>query len=341
MTALRWGVLGTGWVAHMMTADLVANGFAVAAVGSRSQTSADAFAKEFTIRTAYGSYEALVAAPDVDIVYITSPNPFHYEHAALALAAGKHVLLEKPFTVNAPQARELVSMATAKNLVLMEAMWTRFVPHMVRVREIIAAGTLGEVRTVIADHNQKLPSDPAHRLNDPALAGGALLDLGVYPVSLAIELFGAPSVVHALATQTATGVDRGTAILLGFPNGEQAVLQCAMDTEGPNTATIMGTDGWIAIDSVWHDASTFSVYDTEENVVETFTEPVNGRGMHYQAIELESLVAASRLGGAIMPPSQTVTVMQTLDEVRKQIGLTYPATVEAVTLTPQPLRVSS
>jgi predicted dehydrogenase len=212
---------------------------------------------------------------------------------------------------------------------------------MVRVREIIAAGTLGEVRTVIADHNQKLPSDPAHRLNDPALAGGALLDLGVYPVSLAIELFGAPSVVHALATQTATGVDRGTAILLGFPNGEQAVLQCAMDTEGPNTATIMGTDGWIAIDSVWHDASTFSVYDTEENVVETFTEAVNGRGMHYQAIEVESLVAAGRLGGAIMPPSQTVTVMQTLDEVRKQIGLTYPATVEAVTQTPQRLRASS
>ncbi|MEP6842403.1 MAG: Gfo/Idh/MocA family oxidoreductase [Pseudolysinimonas sp.] len=325
MTALRWGVLGTGWVAHTMTADLVANGFTVSAVGSRSQASADAFAAEFGIPTAHGSYEALVADPEVDVIYVTTPNPFHLPHAVLALDAGKHVLLEKPFTVDADEASELVQRAAEKNLVLLEAMWTRFVPHMVRVREIIAAGTLGEVRTLIADHSQTLPSDPNHRLNDLALAGGALLDLGVYPVSFAIELFGEPVEVRALGTKTATGVDRQTSILLGFSHGQQAVLQCALDTEGPNTASILGTEGWIAIDSVWHDASTFTVYNTEGDLVERFTEPVNGRGMHYQASELELLVDTARRRSYIMPPDQTITVMKTLDEIRRQIGLNFPS----------------
>ncbi len=329
MSALRWGVLGTGWVAHMMTADLVANGFTVSAVGSRGQASADAFAAEFGIPTAHGSYEALVADPDVDVIYVTSPNPFHLPHAALALDAGKHVLLEKPFTVNALEAEELVRSAAEKKLVLLEAMWTRFVPHMVRVREIIAAGTLGEVRTLIADHSQTLPSDPHHRLNDLALAGGALLDLGVYPVSFAIELFGEPREVRALGAKTETGVDRQTSILLGFARGQQAVLQCALDTEGANTASILGTEGWIAIDSVWHDASTFTVFDSEGEVVERFTEPVNGRGMHYQARELELLVAAGGITSDIMPSGQTITVMKTLDEIRRQIGLEFPSDIHS------------
>jgi len=312
----------------MMTADLVANGFTVAAVGSRSQASADAFAAEFGIPTAHSSYQALVADPGIDVVYVTSPNPFHFPHAALALDAGKHVLLEKPFTVTGRAAEELVRSAAEKNLVLLEAMWTRFVPHMVRVREVIAAGMLGEVRTLIADHSQTLPSDPHHRLNDLALAGGALLDLGIYPVSFAVELFGEPREVRALGTKTDTGVDRQTSILLGFSHGQQAVLQCALDTEGPNTASILGTQGWIAIDSVWHDASTFTVFNTEGEVLERFTEPVNGRGMHYQAVELELLVAAGRTTSDIMPLDQTMTVMKTLDEIRRQIGLEFPSDVD-------------
>lgn len=327
-SALRWGVLGTGWVAHMMTADLVENGITVAAAGSRAQASADAFAAEFGIPTAYGSYEALVADPTVDVIYVTTPNPFHFPHATLALNAGKHVLLEKPFTVNARQARKLVDLAAEKNLVLLEGMWTRFVPHMIRIREIIAAGTIGEVRTVIADHNQKLSSDPRHRINDPALAGGALLDLGIYPVSLAVDLLGEPSEVHAIAAKTATGVDRQTAILLGYPNGQQAVLHCALDTEGPNTATILGTAGWIAIDPTWHDATTFTVFDTQENIVERYTKPVPGRGMHFQAIELERLAAAGLIAGEILPPAQTIAVMQVLDDIRERIGLVYPAKIE-------------
>ena len=184
---IGWGILGTGFIAHAQTADLVGCGFTVAAVGSRSLDTAKDFAVEFGIPTAHGSYEALVADPDVDAIYVSTPHPFHAENALLALHAGKHVLIEKAFTLNAAEAREVVETAEAAGLVVMEAMWTRFLPHMARIREIIAAGTLGELRTLIADHNQDLPTDPQHRINNLALGGGALLDLGIYPVSFAFD----------------------------------------------------------------------------------------------------------------------------------------------------------
>ncbi|MEO6943163.1 MAG: Gfo/Idh/MocA family oxidoreductase [Lacisediminihabitans sp.] len=321
----RWGILGTGWVAHEFTSDLLRNGFHVTAVGSRSQSSANAFATEFGIGTAHDSYAALAADDNVDAIYVSTPHPFHWPHARLGLEAGKHVLLEKPFTVNAREAHDLVAFAAQQNLLIMEAMWTRFVPHMVRVREIIAAGTIGEVRTLIADHNQALPTDPHHRVNDLNLGGGALLDLGVYPVSFAEELFGTPLVVHALAAKTGTGVDRQTGIMLGYAGGQQAILQCALDTNGPNTATIMGTKGWIAIDTVWHDASSFTLYQGEDNVIERFEFQVPGRGMHYQAEEFERLIERGATVSTIMSPESSISVMDTLDEIRRQIDLSYPS----------------
>ena len=242
--SLRWGILGTGWIASEFTQDLLATGMTIAAVGSRSQDSADAFAKRFGIATAHSSYEALAADPDVDAIYISTPHPFHYENAKLVLNSGKHALVEKAFTLNAAEAREIVALAADRGLVILEAMWTRWLPHMARIREIIAAGTLGEVRTIIADHNQRLSSDPEHRILNPDLGGGALLDLGIYPVSFAWDIFGKPSSVTAVSTPTAsTGVDRQTAIILGYPDGQQAVLHTALDTLGPNTAAAMARSG--------------------------------------------------------------------------------------------------
>ncbi|MCU1526661.1 MAG: gfo/Idh/MocA family oxidoreductase [Frondihabitans sp.] len=321
---IRWGILGTGWIAHQQTADLVDNGFAVTAVGSRSQESADAFAAEFGIPNAHGSYEALVADPEVDVVYISTPHPFHASAALLALRAGKHVLVEKSFTVNAAEAREVVSVAAANKLVALEAMWTRFLPHMLRIREIIAAGTLGDVRTLIADHNQNLPRDPQHRINNPALGGGALLDLGIYPVSFAFDLFGTPASVTANASMTATGVDRQTAIIFGYGDGQQAVLHCALDTLGPNTAVVLGTGGRIEIDSVWYLPATFTVFDSDGGIIERFEQPVRTRGMQFQAWEVERLIAGGLTEGAILPPSESLQIMETLDEIRRQIGLSYP-----------------
>jgi predicted dehydrogenase len=323
--SLRWGILGTGFIATEFTQDLLATGMTITAVGSRTQESADAYAAKYGIATAHPSYEALVADPNVDAVYISTPHPFHHENALLVLNAGKHALVEKVFTMNAAEARDIVELAAEKKLVVLEAMWTRWLPHMVRVREIIAAGTLGEVRTIIADHNQDLPDDPKHRILNPDLGGGALLDLGIYPVSFAWDIFGKPTSVTAISTPAkSTGVDRQTAILLGYEDGQQAVLHSALDTLGPNTAVVIGTHGRIEIDPVWYQATSFTVFDEHNVVVERFEHPVVSRGMQYEAIALEQIVAAGALEGTELPPSESVAIMETLDEIRRQIGLVYP-----------------
>ena len=269
---LRWGILGTGFIAGLQTQDLIENGFTVQAVGSRTLESGRRFAEKFAIPTAHDSYEALVADPDVDIVYIATPHPFHHANALLALKAGKHVLVEKSFTINAREAQELVALAESRGPVALEAMWSRFLPHMIRLREVIQEGTLGEVRKVVASHNQNLPKDPAHRLNDPALGGGALLDLGVYPVSFAFDILGAPERIRASAAMTATGVDRQTAAIFEYPDGQQAILDCALDTASNNRASIIGTEGWIDIEPTWYNPTPFTRFDSQGNVLERFNQ---------------------------------------------------------------------
>ncbi|MFI2564310.1 Gfo/Idh/MocA family protein [Paenarthrobacter sp. NPDC018779] len=322
---IRWGILGTGFIAGLQTQDLRENGFTVQAVGSRSLDSSKAFAEQHGIPTAHGSYEDLAADPDVDVIYIATPHPMHHANALLALNAGKHVLVEKSFTMNAREAREIVDLAEEKGLVALEAMWTRFLPHMIRIREIIAAGTIGEVRKVVASHNQSLPTDPAHRLNDPALGGGALLDLGIYPVSFAIDILGAPSRVTATAVMSATGVDRQTAAIFDYDGGAQALVDCELDAASANRALVIGTEGWIDIEHTWYNPVPFTVHAVDGSVVERFDEPVNSRGMQYQAAELERLVAAGSTAGTILPPSESAAIMATMDEIRRQIGLSYEA----------------
>ncbi|CAN5294618.1 Gfo/Idh/MocA family oxidoreductase [soil metagenome] len=323
-SGLRWGIIGTGWIAEQQVSDLLANGFTVTAVGSRTQAKADEFAGRFGIPTAHGSYESLVADPEVDIVYVATPHPMHFADATLALNAGKHVLVEKAFTINASQAQQLVDLASSKGLVILEAMWARFLPHMVRLRELIAHGVIGDVRTVIADHNQSLPQNPEHRLQNLALGGGALLDLGIYPVSFAWDMLGEPESVHAISTPTPTGADRQTAMILGFADGRQAVLHTALDTAGPNTASVIGTEGWVAIHKVFYEPTSFTVYATDGSIVEHYESDVSDRGMQYQAWELERRVLSGQAATDILPPSETVGIMRTLDEVRRQIGLVYP-----------------
>ena len=322
---LRWGILGTGFIAGLQTRDLIENGFTVQAVGSRTQDSSLAFAEEYGVATAHDSYEALAADPEVDVIYIATPHPFHHANALLALNAGKHVLVEKSFTINAREAQEIVDLAEAKGLVALEAMWTRFLPHMVRLREIIQEGTIGEVRKVVASHNQNLPKDPAHRLNDPALGGGALLDLGIYPISFAFDILGAPDSIRASASMTATGVDRQTAAIFEYAGGQQAIVDCELDAASANRAMVIGTEGWVDIESTWYNPVPLTVFDTHGNVLETFSQPVTGRGMQFQASELERLVRAGVTAGSVLPPSESVAIMAAMDEIRRQIGLAYDA----------------
>lgn len=323
--SLRWGILATGGIARLFTSDLKLNGFDVRGVGSRSQPSADAFAAEFDIPHAHGSYEALVADPEVDIVYVATPHPQHAAMATLALEAGKHVLIEKPITLNAGEARQVADLAAARGLLALEAMWTRYLPHMVRIHELIDSGALGEVHSLIADHTQKLPDDPAHRINSLELGGGALLDLGIYPVSFAWDLFGAPQTVHATATFKATGADAQVATIFGYEGNRLASSLSASDTKGPNTAVVLGSEARIEIDAVWYTATSFRLLSNDGDVLEEYTSEVNGRGMHYQAAAAERLISEGQLdGGDVLPTAESVAIMGTLDEIRSQIGLRYP-----------------
>lgn len=322
---IRWGILATGWIAELFVSDLLLTGHQVAAVGSRSQSSADRFATAFGIAKAHGSYEALVADPDVDIIYIATPHPQHFAAAKLALNAGKHILVEKAFTINAAEAAEIVSLAEAKGLVVLEAMWTRFLPHMCRIRKIIEDGTIGEIRSMTADHCQKLPDDPKHRLNALELGGGALLDLGIYPISFTWDILGMPASIKASATFRETGADAQVATIFHYASGAMATTLSSSDSAGPNRASIVGTKGRIDIDTVWYSPTTFRVYDNDNVVIEAFDESVDGRGMQFQADEAERLIASNNLSSEIMPASQSVQIMQTLDEVRELIGLRYPS----------------
>ncbi|GAA3700633.1 Gfo/Idh/MocA family oxidoreductase [Zhihengliuella alba] len=324
MQKLRWGILATGLIARLFTRDAQLAGLDVAAVGSRSPASAQAFAAELGLEHAYGSYEELASSDAVDIVYIGTPHTAHYATAALALERGKHVLLEKPFTVNAEEAAGLRDLARSRGLLLMEAMWSRYLPHMARVREIVGAGGIGEVRAVFADHTQSISTDPAHRLNALELGGGSLLDLGVYPVSFAWDLLGEPTSVKASARLSETGADAEVATILTHGGGAISTSLSSSRAAGPNHAHVIGTAGRIEIDAVWYNATGFTHCGADGSVIERYASEVPGRGMQYQALAAERLVAEGRLEGDVLTLDESVAIMGTLDEVRRQIGVVYP-----------------
>ncbi len=325
MTSIRWGILATGGIAHSFASDLRLAGLNIAAVGSRSQASADAFAHEFEIETAHGSYEALAADPSVDIVYVASPHGQHREHAGLVLENGKHALVEKAFTINQREARELQALAAQNGLLVTEAMWTRYLPHVRRIHEIINAGTLGEIRAVIADHTQNLPRDPQHRLNNLALGGGALLDLGIYPVSFAIDILGLPEKVVAVGTLGETGADTEIAAAMRFPSGATSTALVALHSKGPAVAAIVGTEARIEVARSFHHPTTLRVVAKDETVLEEFDGRVDGNGMRFEALAAERAILDGSLDTPEMPIAETVAIMGVLDEIRRQVGVVYPA----------------
>ncbi|WP_251450528.1 Gfo/Idh/MocA family oxidoreductase [Microbacterium sp. Marseille-Q6648] len=324
MTGIRWGILGPGGIAHAFASDLRTAGLELAAVGSRRRASAEAFAAEFGAARAHGSYEELVADPDVDIVYIATPHPMHADNAVLALEAGKHVLVEKPFTLTGPEADRVRDVARERGLLAMEAMWTRYLPHMIRIREIIAAGTLGEIRAVMADHTQRISSDPSHRLNDLALGGGALLDLGIYPVSFAHDILGAPVSLTAAGRLGETGADTEVATIMIHASGALSTSLSASRSAGPNSAHIVGTEARIDIDRVWYTPTTFRVSAPDGTVLEEYRSEVAGRGMQYQAIAAETAITGGRLDSDLLPLDESVAIMHVLDDIRSRIGVAYP-----------------
>ncbi|WP_249019700.1 Gfo/Idh/MocA family protein [Conexibacter sp. S30A1] len=317
---LRWGLLGTGLIAAAFATDLaLSDSGVVAAVGSRSQESAERFAKAHRVSRAHASYEALVGDPEVDIVYVATPHPMHRDNALLALEAGKPVLVEKPFTMNAQEAREVVAVARERRLFAMEAMWTRFLPHIAVVREWLAQGTLGEIVTVSADHGQWFAEDPEFRLFAPALGGGALLDLGIYPVSFASMVLGSPTEIVAISDPAFTGVDAQTSMLFSYASGAQAVLTCTLRAKSPTRAAIVGTDARIEIDGAFYAPASVSLIprDGEPTVVRSEHQ---GRGLRHQADEVARRLAAGELESPLMSLDETVAIMETMDAVRARAG---------------------
>ena len=323
--ALRWGILGPGGIAGAFAwAVGESTASQVVAVGSRSADRAATFAQRYGVPSAHGSYEALVADPNVQAVYVATPHSEHAEHALLAIAAGKHVLIEKALTRTAGEAQQVFDAAAAQGVFAMEAMWTRFLPHIAELREVLARGEIGEIVGVFADHGQDMRHlPPSHRLHNPELAGGALLDLGVYPVSFAMDLLGTPDRIAAFGSLTETGVDGQVAIALGFGERAQASLHTTLWARTPTTATVFGTAGRIEVARHFYRPTTFDVVDPDDHRRTYGGQPVAG-GLQYEAAEVARCVAEGRQQSERMSWDGSLAVMRTLDELRRQVGVTYP-----------------
>ncbi len=320
---VRWGIIGTGNIASKFAAGLqVLDDAELAAVGSRSLETANAFGDKFDVPRRHATYEALAGDPDVDAVYIATPHPMHRDNTILCLGEGKAVLCEKPFAINAIEAREMVDFARARGTLLVEAMWTRFVPVMQKLRELMADGAIGEPRMVCADFGFRAGVNPESRLFNPALGGGALLDVGVYPVSLAHMVFGAPVKIAAVADIGETGVDEQAAMSLLHKGGGVSVLSTAIRTSTPQQAWVIGTEGIIRHHAPWWQGKGLTVKRGDNE--ESFDCPYEGNGYNCEAQAVMDCLKAGELESEVMPLDETVAVMETLDEIRSQWGLKYP-----------------
>ncbi|HEY0064566.1 MAG TPA: Gfo/Idh/MocA family oxidoreductase [Telluria sp.] len=323
--SVRWGILGTGGIARAFaTALMETPGAVLAAVGSRSMASARDFGRDFGSPACYGSYEALATAPDVDIIYIGTPHPMHAENAMLALNGGKAVLCEKPFTMNLREAERVVELARAKKLFLMEAMWTRFMPALAEVRRIVASGEIGTVHQVHADFGFSATRDPEHRVNKRELGGGALLDLGIYPLSISCALLGPVSTVQAQAVLSDGGIDLTTGFSMKHESGALSICSCSLRARTPCELTVSGSLGNIRMDAMFHLAKSVTVKLTDGST-RTVATPFLGNGYVHEAIEAGRCLRAGLLESPQMLHADTLALMQLLDNIRQQIGVTYPA----------------
>lgn len=326
--AVRWGVVAPGWIAHNFAAALRrGTRQEIVAVGSRSSGRAKAFADEFDAPAAYGSYEELVTDPQVDIVYVASPHSEHHRQARLALEAGKPVLVEKAFTRDAGEARDLIDLAQARNLFLLEAMWSRFLPHYDVIQQALHNGLIGDVTTVFADHGQHLYPGGPERLSSPDLAGGALLDLGVYPLSFAAFVLGPFSSISATGALTDQGVDSQETITVTNAAGAQGVLHASMLARSACTASICGTDGRLDIGGIFYCPTWVRLHDRNGDVLDQYdsTDDVAHQGMRYEASEAARCLSTGGTESTLHPLADTLRVMEAMDAVRAHLGVRYPS----------------
>ncbi len=319
MGKFKWGILGPGNIAHKFADGLQAIDDAeIYAVGSRSQERADAFGEKYDIPNCYGSYEDLVRDPDVQAIYVASPHQMHKENTIQCLEAGKPVICEKPFAINAKEAQAMVDCARANGLFLMEAMWSRFGPVSRKVVQLIADKAIGDVQMLHCHFGFRCGWNPDGRLLNANYGGGGLLDVGIYCVSYARMVFGmGPADVTGFAEIGETGVDEQAVLAFKYPTGKLAAMSTGVQTSTPHEATIMGTDGMIRVPNFWH-ATKYTLNGEEHGV------DVVGNQYNYQAMEVQKCIAAGKRESDILPLDETLEIMQTLDTLRSQWGLKYP-----------------
>ncbi|MHA7291443.1 Gfo/Idh/MocA family protein [Arthrobacter sp. MDT3-24] len=321
---LRWGIMGPGWIAERFTESVQAHtDQVIAAVASRSLSRAKAFAESFGIPTAYGSYEELTADPGIDIVYVCTPHTGHHQAAVLALDAGKHVLIEKPIALNAVQARDIAARAEEAGVFAAEAMWSFFLPKFDVIRQVLDAGTLGAITTVVAEYGEYF--EPTHRIFDPELAGGPLLDLGTYPLALVTEVLGRPERLYAIGQPHPSGVNAQLSAVMQFASGAQAVVNTHVHNFTPTGATIVGSDATLTIDGPFNMPGGFDIRYPDGTRVRY--EEANGahfEGLHYEAAAVARAVAAGRTQASQRTLAASIRTLEVADEIRRQLGVVFP-----------------
>ncbi|HEY3546561.1 MAG TPA: Gfo/Idh/MocA family oxidoreductase [Propionicimonas sp.] len=322
--ALRWGVIGTGIAGNFVTALHSHTAQRVVAVAARDAAKTQSFASDHGIGTVHPEASALIASPDVDVVYIATPHPLHHGLALEAIAAGKHVLVEKPIAMTAAEAEEMTAAGRAAGVLVMEAMWTRYLPQSDIIRQVLAEGLLGEVHLVRADFGFSMPFLPEHRMWSAALGGGALLDAGVYPISFVSSVIGPPSSVVAHGAMTSTGVDARADLLLSTAGGATGLASTSMVTSMPVSAEILGKDGRLQVLSPFFAPSgitlTTGSIGAQESVTWTDETMTLHEGMNCQATAFAAYVAEGRVESPVHGHAEVVSVMATIDEARRQVA---------------------
>ncbi len=321
MDEIRWGFVGPGRIAHPVAADMEHVPHArLVAVASRSQQRAEDFAAQYGAERAHGSYRGIIEDPEVDVLYIATPHPQHHAITLAAIEAGKAVLVEKAFTATVAGAQEVIEAARSRGVFAMEAMWTRFQPAVVRLRELVDEGAIGQVRWVQADLGVDRPYDPADRLFDPAQGGGAMLDLGVYVVSLAHYLLGDPDRVEVVGSLAPTGVDLEAALLLGYADGRAATLLASLRQPSPGSARVIGTEGVIEVPPRFHHPHSITLTrgDGDPEVIEA--RPL-GAGYSHELIEVTECLRAGRTESSVMPLDDTLSVQRILNQACESLGV--------------------
>jgi predicted dehydrogenase len=324
---IKWGILGCGRIARKFASDLrlIADAELVA-VASRDKKSAEQFAEEFPCKYSFGSYEELVKNEEVDVIYIATPHSHHYEHTLLCLQHNKAILCEKAFAINSRQANEMIAMAREKKIFLMEALWTKFLPHYHKLQELLQQKTLGDIKSMLVNFGFKPPTPPSQRLFDPLLGGGTLLDIGIYNVFMTLSVLGKPDSIEATMMPATTGVDEQLSVLFKYNNGAMAQLFSSFVTNLPIQAEINGTEACITLTTRFYEPSaTIQLYkqiNGEREIIPVEKEP--GFGYHYEARHVNECLKKGLTESPVMKHADTLMLMETLDEIRKIAGIKYP-----------------